>query len=71
MEREQAHVGMLVLFGKDGEVPTVARIIKLNRARAKVAVIEGCESKPEGSRWNVPYALMKSVDEASVTETSG
>ncbi|WP_166831593.1 hypothetical protein [Thalassoroseus pseudoceratinae] len=71
MERKQAHVGMLVLLGGDGDVPTVARIIKLNRARAKVVVIDGCESKTEGSRWNVPYALMKPVDETSVTEKSG
>lgn len=70
MKREQAHVGMLVLFGRDGEVPTVARIIKLNRARAKVVVVVS-ESKPVGSRWNVPYALMQPVDEASATETSG
>lgn len=70
MEREQAQVGMLVLFGKDGEVPTVARIIKVNPARAKVVVVE-YESKPVGSRWNVPYPLMQPIDEASVTETSG
>ena len=70
MEREQAHVGMLVLFGRDGESLTVARIQKVNPARAKVIVIDGCESKPVGSRWNVPYALMTPVDEASVTEKS-
>ena len=70
MEREQAHVGMLVLFGRDGEPATVARILKVNPARAKVVVIEGYESKPEGSRWNVPYALMKPVDEASATGQS-
>jgi hypothetical protein len=70
MNPEQAEVGMLVQFGRDGEVPTVARIVKVNRARAKVVVVE-CESKPVGSRWNVPYALMTPVDEASVTEKSG
>ncbi|KAA0131581.1 hypothetical protein FYZ48_25935 [Gimesia chilikensis] len=70
MEREQAHVGMLVLFGRDGESLTVARILKVNPARAKVIVIDGCESKPVGCKWNVPYALMKPVREATATEQS-
>ncbi|MEZ6142593.1 MAG: hypothetical protein R3B84_18690 [Zavarzinella sp.] len=71
MEREQAHIGMLVEFNRDGEPATVARILKVNPARAKVVVIAGSESKPEGCRWNVPYALMTPVDEASVTDKSG
>lgn len=70
MNRKQAHVGMLVLFGRDGEPATVARILKVNRARAKVVVIEGGESKPVGSRWNVPYAPMQPVNEASATGRS-
>lgn len=70
MERDHAHVGMLVRFGRDGEASTIARILKVNPARAKVIVIDGCESKPVGSKWNVPYALMTPVREATVTEQS-
>lgn len=68
MERDHAHIGMLVRFGRDAEVSTIARIQKVNPARAKVVIVEGGESMPVGSKWNVPYALMKSVDEAPATE---
>lgn len=70
MERDHAHVGMLVRFGRDGEVPTVARILNVNPARAKVVIVEGGESKPVGSRWNVPYALMTPVHQATSTGAS-
>ena len=71
MERDHAHVGMLVRFGRDGEVPTVARILNVNPARAKVVIVGEGESKPLGSKWNVPYPLMQTVDETRATETSG
>jgi hypothetical protein len=63
MQREQAHVGMLVVFGKPGEEQTIANIIVVNPVRAKVETLEARGGRPAGTRFNVPYALIRPAEE--------
>jgi len=63
MEREQVNVGLLVLFGKPGEQPTLGKIVAVNPARAKVAALEARNGRPAGTRFNVPFHLIKSTND--------
>ena len=63
MEREQAHVGMRVVFGKPGGEQTLGRIVKLNPARAKVEMLEARGGRPAGTRFNVPYELLEPAED--------
>ena len=62
MQREQVHVGMLVVFGKPGEEQTIAKIVVVNPARAKVETLESRGGRPVGTRFNVPYHLIRPAD---------
>jgi len=62
MEREQAYVGMRVVFGMPGEKQTLAKIIVVNPARAKVETMEPRAGRPAGTRFNVPFHLMRPAD---------
>ena len=70
MQREQVHVGMLVVFGKPGEEQTIAKIVVVNPARAKVETLESRGGRPVGTRFNVPYHLIRPADgeQAPATE---
>lgn len=63
MQREQAYVGMLVVIGKPGEEQTIAKIVVVNPARAKVETLEPRAGRPVGTRFNVPYHLMRPAEE--------
>ncbi|MEW4454529.1 hypothetical protein AB1L30_17770 [Bremerella sp. JC817] len=73
MERDQAYVGMLVVFGKHGEEKMLGKIVAVNPARAKVETLEPRAERPVGTRFNVPYALMRPAEEheAPATEEVG
>jgi hypothetical protein len=66
MNRQHAHVGMLVVFGREGE-QTRGRIIKLNSTRAKVESLEQRGEHPSGKLFNVPYNLLAEDDQAPAT----
>lgn len=69
MDREQAHVGLLVVFGMPGEEQTLGQIVKLNPARAKIETLESRADRPVGTRFNVPYALMLPVEKQQAPAT--
>lgn len=73
MQREQAHVGMLVVFGQPDGEQTIAKIVVVNPARAKVETLEPRGGRPVGTRFNVPYHLIRPADgeQAPVTEEVG
>lgn len=62
MQREQVHVGMLVIFGMPGEQQTLGKIVAVNPARAKVETLEPRAGRPVGTEFNVPYHLIRSAD---------
>ncbi len=62
MERGQAHIGMLVVFGMPDEEQTIAKIIVVNPVRAKVEALEAKGGRPVGTKFNVPYHLMRPAD---------
>ncbi len=62
MRREQAHVEMLVVFGMPGEEQTIAKIVVVNPARAKVETLESRGGRPAGTRFNVPFHLMRPAE---------
>jgi hypothetical protein len=68
MNRQHAHVGMLVVFGRDGD-KTRGRIIKLNSTRAKVESLEQRGEHPSGKLFNVPYSLMRSAEDTQAPAT--
>ncbi len=72
MNRFDAHVGMLVVFGRDGD-KTRGKIVKLNPTRARVESLEQRGEHQSGTLFNVPYSLMSSVedDQAPATRASG
>lgn len=59
MKRGQAHIGMLVVFGMPDEEQTIAKIIVVNPVRAKVEALEARGGRPVGTKFNVPYHLMR------------
>lgn len=68
MDREQAHVGMLVVFGHPYGEQTLGKLVAANRARAKVEALERRAGREAGTIWNVPYHLMQPAeDEAPAT----
>lgn len=69
MEREQASIGMLVVFGKPGEEQTIAKIVVVNPARAKVETLEPRAGRPAGTRFNVPYHLIRPTEEHEAPAT--
>lgn len=69
MEREQAHVGMLVVFGRPDGEQTLARIVAVNPARAKCETLELRAGRQAGTRFNVPYHLLKPADEHQAPAT--
>lgn len=69
MQREHAHVGLLVVFGMPGEKQTLAKIIVVNPARAKVETLEARAGRPTGTRFNVPYALIRPAEEHEAQAT--
>ena len=69
MKREQAHVGMLVVFGMPDEEQTIAKIIVVNPVRAKVETLEPRAGRPVGTRFNVPYSLMRPADDQQAPTT--
>lgn len=73
MNKQQAHVGMLVVFGRAEDEQTRGKIIKLNPIRAKVVSLETRAGHPSGTLFNVPYFLMRSAEheQAPATRTSG
>lgn len=69
MDREHAHVGLLVVFGMPGEEQTLGRIVVVNATRAKIETLESRAGRPVGTRFNVPYALMLPVKEQQAPAT--
>ena len=69
MEREQAHIGLLVVFGKPGEEQTLGQIVVVNPTRAKVETLEARAGRPAGTRFNVPYSLMRPADDQQAPTT--
>lgn len=69
MKREESHVGMLVVFGKPGEEQTIAKIVVVNPARAKVETLEPRAGRPVGTRFNAPYALIRPADDQQAPAT--
>lgn len=63
MKREQAHVGMLVVFGMPDEEQTIAKIVVVNPVRAKVEALEPRAGRPAGTRFNVPFHLMRPAED--------
>jgi hypothetical protein len=61
MKREDAKVGMQVVFGRPGGEKTIGKILKLNPTKAKVETLEarGRKRKGPGKPWQVPYCLME------------
>jgi len=62
MERAQAQTGLLVVFGQPDGEQTLAKIVVVNPARAKVETLEARGGRPIGTRFNVPYHLMRPAD---------
>ena len=61
MNREDCKVGMHVYFGRKQGQKTLAEIVKLNSASAKVRTLEtrgNGRGSPAGKIWNVHYSLM-------------
>lgn len=69
MQREQAHVGMLAVFGMPGEEQTLGKVVVVNPARAKVETLEARAGRPVGTRFNVPYALIRPADDQQAPTT--
>ena len=69
MQREQSHIGLLVVFGKLGEEQTLGKIVVVNPARAKVETLEPRGGRPVGTRFNVPYHLMRPAEEHEAPAT--
>lgn len=69
MQREQAHVGLLVVFGMPGEEQTLGQIVKLNPARAKIETLESRAGRPVGTRFNVPLHQMRPTDDEQAPAT--
>lgn len=59
---QEAHVGMVVEFGRENGEWTKGEIVKINPSKAKVRTLEvrgnGRGSQP-GTVWSVPYSLMR------------
>ncbi len=68
MNKQDAHVGMVVVFGRDNEL-TRGRIVMMNATRARVESLEQRGNQPSGSRFNVPYFLMRSVEDDQAPAT--
>jgi hypothetical protein len=62
MNKQQAHVGMLVVFGRADGQQTRGRIVMLNPTRARVVSLEVRADHPSGTLFNVPYFLMGSAE---------
>lgn len=69
MQREQVHVGMLVIFGMPSEEQTIAKIVVVNRARGKVETLESRGGRPVGTRFNVPFDLLRPADDQQAPAT--
>lgn len=69
MEREQAHVGMRVVFGHPDGEQTLGTIIVVNPARAKIETLESRAGRPVGTRFNVPYELIQPAEEKQAPAT--
>ena len=68
MNRIDAHVGMVVVFGRDGD-KTRGRIVMMNATRARVESLEQRGKHPNGTLFNVPYSLMQSVEDDQAPAT--
>lgn len=69
MERKQAYVGLLVVFGHPDGEQTLGRIIVVNPARAKIETLESRAGRPVGTRLNVPFHLMRPTDDEQAPAT--
>lgn len=61
MNRSEANVGMLVIFGRRQGEKTLGRIVKCNPKKAKVEPLESrgtLKDHSVGTVWTVPYSLM-------------
>jgi len=68
MNSLDAHVGMLVVFGRDSQ-QTRGRIVVLNPIRARVESLEQRGKHPSGTRFNVPYFLMRLAEDDQAPAT--
>jgi len=65
MLREQARVGMKVIFGRNNGEKTLGEIIKINPTKAKVKALEergNGRGSAVGTTWVVPYSLLTPAD---------
>jgi len=72
MNRLDASIGMVVIFGRDGE-QSPGKIVKLNPTRVRVELLEQRGKHPSGTLFNVPYHLVTAArdDQAPATRVSG
>jgi hypothetical protein len=69
MNRQHAHVGMLVVFGRADGQRTRGRIVMLNPTRARVVSLEVRADHPSGTLFYVPYVLMRSAEDDQAPAT--
>jgi len=59
MLKQDCKVGMVVSFGRPNGEQTLAEVVKLNPAKAKLRTLEvRGNGRPAGEPWNVPYSMM-------------
>lgn len=60
MRKENAQVGMKVIFGRRAGEKTRGIIVRLNSKKAKVKITQDRGDKSEaGQEWGVPYSMME------------
>jgi hypothetical protein len=57
MLRNDAHVGMLVKFGRGQGQQTLGKVVKVNPKKLKVEQLEARGVNPVGTVWNVPPSM--------------
>lgn len=65
MNRNDAHIGMKVTYGRSRGEKTRGEIVKINHKTAKVRQLEArgtMKSHPVGTIWTVPFSLMAPAD---------
>lgn len=66
MKREDAKIGMEVMFGREGGEKTRGKLLKMNRAKFKIEQLESrgtFQDYPVGTLWTVPPHLVSPVNE--------
>ena len=73
MNPQDCKVGMQVYFGRESGAKTLAKVIKCNRAKAKVETLEvrgNGRGSEIGSKWGVLYEMLEAADPNFVGTTT-